>query len=191
MTHEKTITLPDSFEIESRGQAVTIDLTKLPPELLAYAVVHGLRQRISDAASGAAYAAAEGALGKERAKQKANVRAWTSDPDNAAEIASVAREMMKAARDTLESGQWGKVRSGQPGVSAEHVRARQLAANAIKLALRAVNRVKDYTGLTTAEKHARCDAYIEKHPELLEQARAELQAEREIAAQVDLADLGF
>jgi hypothetical protein len=56
----RNINIPACFDVSSRGQAFTVDTSKLSDEILAQAIVHGLTQTIGDAASAAAASAYEG-----------------------------------------------------------------------------------------------------------------------------------
>lgn len=102
---EYTINLPDTLEVTSREQTVTLALDKLPEGLIAKAVLHGLTQKISDAAAGAKRVAEE------------------SD-DMTLEEATVS--LMTAVVETLEGGSWGRERGAGSGISARDRMARKI-----------------------------------------------------------------
>lgn len=189
---EYTINLPDTLEVTSREQTVTLDLRKLDPMLLTQAVTHGLTQKIADAAAGAAQSAARGELGEERFKQKANVKEWTGDEGNWAIIAQEGKRMMELVVERLLEGDWGAVRTGGGGVPAVVVLARQMAGAVIRRGLVARDgNAKVFAGLTTQGKRDLCDKFIGAHPDILGDAQAELDARKEAAKTIDLGDLGL
>lgn len=90
------IELPETFDIASRGKSVTADLTKFSPEIIANLALHGLRQKVADAAASATKAA-EG-----------------TDMD----AASMGKIMMQKVVDALTAGEWTQRVAGD-GASAE------------------------------------------------------------------------
>lgn len=187
------IETPDSLDVQSRGLTVTVDITKLPEDIIAHAVLHGLKQRIADSAAGAAYSACLAAIGTEKAKHKANVSEWTGDESNRMAIAKEGERMMLATVATLEGGDWGVVRTGGGGVDPVRAKARQLAAVDLKLALTARDgNAKAYTGLATAAKHETLDAFIDKaSKDYLADARKAIEDAKQAAKSVDLGELGL
>jgi len=105
---EYTITLPDTLEVTSREQTVTLALAKLPEGLIAKAVLHGLTQKISDAAASAKKIADE------------------SD-DMTVEEATVS--LMTTIVATLEGGSWGRERGAGSGLSARDRMARKIVGD--------------------------------------------------------------
>jgi len=105
---EYTITLPESLEVTSREQSVTLDLSKLDATLVAKAVLHGLTQKVADAAAGAKRVADE------------------SD-DMTVEQATVS--LMQAIVETLEGGSWGRERGAGSGLSARDRMARKIVGD--------------------------------------------------------------
>lgn len=83
-----------NITITSRGQSVTVDTSKLSDEIKSRLFIHGLVQKVSDAASSAAKVAAE-----------------TSSTVEAVTVA-----MMQKAADSLLAGEWA-VRTAGEGVS--------------------------------------------------------------------------
>jgi len=190
---EYTITLPDTLTVESRTKSVDLDLRKMDETVLVKAVLHGLTQKIADAAAGAAQASARTALGEEKFKSKQNVKEWTGDEANWAIIMETGKDMMQAVVDRLLDGDWGVVRSsGGAGVTPLVAKARQLAAQLIKgLLIKRDGNAKAYTGLNVAEKNVMLDKYIAGNESILAQAQKELDAMKTQAESVDLGELGL
>jgi hypothetical protein len=112
---EITITLADTINVESRGQTVILDTTRLTAEIVARAAAHGLRQKIGDAAAGAAMSAAVAAIGnrpESMAKEEYAKRlaAWAKNEGNADAIAAEAGRMMARVRDAIAEGTWAAER---------------------------------------------------------------------------------
>ncbi len=93
-----SITLPDAFQIESRGQTLTVNVNDLKSEIWARAAFHGIKQKIGDSASGAN-----------------NPDNWTDDEkalDNSESGAknpaaqACTKRVMDAAYDRLVDGDW-------------------------------------------------------------------------------------
>lgn len=80
--------LPATFDVAARGKSVTVDMTKLTPAIIGQLVLHGLRQKVADAAASAKKVAEE-----------------SDDPK--ADPADIGKGMMQAVVDSLEAGQWG------------------------------------------------------------------------------------
>lgn len=89
---ETKINLPATHEVSSRGKTVTVDLAKLSPDMIAKLALHGLTQKVADAAAGAKKAAGE-------------------DADDAT-IADTGWNLMDAVAKRLEAGDWGAERGG-------------------------------------------------------------------------------
>lgn len=81
------IEMPATHDVASRGKVVTVDIAKLSPDIVAKLVLHGLTQKVADAAAGAKKAAGDDA-----------------DDDK---IADTAWNLMDAVAKRLESGDWG------------------------------------------------------------------------------------
>lgn len=105
---EYTIELPDMLEVTSRDQTVTLDVKKLGESLIAKAVLHGLTQKVSDAAAGA--------------KRMAD-----DSDDMTVEQATVS--LMTAIVETLEGGSWGRERGAGSGLSARDRMARKIVGD--------------------------------------------------------------
>lgn len=103
-----TITLPEALAITSREQSVNLDVSKLSADIIAKAVLHGLTQKVSDAAAGAKKLAEE------------------SD-DLTVEAATVS--LMSAVVETLEGGSWGRERGQSTGLSERDRMARSVVGD--------------------------------------------------------------
>lgn len=89
---EMKVNLPATHEVSSRGKTVTVDMSKLDADMIAKLALHGLTQKVADAAAGAKKAAGEDA----------------SDET----IADTGYQLMDAVAKRLESGDWGAERGG-------------------------------------------------------------------------------
>lgn len=87
---EMNVNLPATHEVSSRGKTVTVDVAKLDADMIVKLALHGLTQKVADAAAGAKKAAGEDA----------------SDEL----IAEVGYNLMEAVARRLESGDWGAER---------------------------------------------------------------------------------
>lgn len=101
------ITLPSRHDVSSREVSVAVDVTKLSADIIAKLALHGLTQKIADAASGAAGDACAqhfGAGWKEIAK--ADRAAWLATDGGKASVAEFTRSAMESALETLLAGDW-------------------------------------------------------------------------------------
>jgi len=195
-THKVEVVLPKELTVQSRGKEVVVDLAALDPKIIALAVAHGLTQKVGDSAAGAAGSAALGALGTEKAKQKANVKEWTGDEGNWSMIAQEAQRMMQATVDKLASGDWGRIASsgGGTGVSAVVKKARELARFDLKAAMRNAGKdLKQFTDLTAAAQNEKLDAMIAKEGgrDYTGDAQKFLDDAKAAVAAIDFEGLGF
>ena len=104
-TFEFSATIPAALDVASRGQTVTLDLAALPKEVLAQALVHGLTQKIGDAAASALIDAFSAAHDEQtvKASTPAQRKAWgEANPDAVAAHARAALE--KAVHNLKEHG---------------------------------------------------------------------------------------
>ena len=100
------IETPDSLAIVSRKVVATLDITKLNPTIMAQAAMHGLKQKIADAAASAASLAAaedetrtveEVALDlMEKAIRRLCESGWTASREAADPLARWARKIVLA-----------------------------------------------------------------------------------------------
>lgn len=140
-----TIELPNTFNATSRGQAVNIDMAKLSPTIIAQLALHGLQQKVADAASGAKAVAEETGTG----------------------IEAVTLAMMVKAVDSLVAGEWTTRVAGE-GVS-ELTRVQR---SVMKVKVKAKYGAKSaewakFTGLSDGEQNAELDRWFAKNVEKL------------------------
>lgn len=142
------IELPAAITITSRGQSVTLDMTKLTPEIVARLAVHGATQKVSDAASNATKVAA----------------------DSGALVDDVTVSLMSKAVDALLKGEWAQ-RTGGDGVDERTRVARQVTQATVKAKLGATSpEWKAFTGLSDAEQVAKLDEWFADNAEVLTNA---------------------
>lgn len=148
------------IEITSRGVTVTVDTGEMPEAAIEYATRYGFIQCVADAASGAEKIAKE-----------------TGVP-----VADVTRELMERKVDALLRGdiRVGSARTGDP-VKAEAVR---IATEKVKTAVRAKgHKVSEYNSKWYREKALE---FIAKRPEITEQARKNVEANKALEADVEI-----
>lgn len=116
---EMTINLQPEFEVQARGLAVTVDMAQLSENVIAQAVLHGLKQTVADAASNAAGSAYDGARKESEphwkdmdARQK---KSWAVD--HAQMVADEAFALMQKRVDALQEGDWTTRANAAPGMS--------------------------------------------------------------------------
>ena len=113
-----TITTVPTFTVASRGKEVTVDLAKLPTDILAKAALHGIKQKIADAAAGAAKASFRDKAEGESADAWAKAFAVFKDEDvNAPAIAAKGLALMQKALDKLVAGDWTADRESAESMS--------------------------------------------------------------------------
>lgn len=114
---EITITLPDTLTVTARKDAVSVvvDLAKMNAEIVAKAVLHGLKQKIADGAANAKMNACLAVTGNK--KEGEADAAFTERLAKAAkevsfaDVDAEALRLMEKVRDTLEAGAWGVERA--------------------------------------------------------------------------------
>jgi len=85
------LNLPKTFDIAARGKSVTINLENLKDDIIGKLVLHGLTQKVADAAASAKKVAEE----------------------SGGDASDIGKGMMQAVVDALEAGQWGTRVPGQ------------------------------------------------------------------------------
>lgn len=162
-----TIELPDTHTVTSRDLSVTIDLAKLSPELIARAVLHGLTQKIADAAAGAAKIAG---------------------PDG--DVAATGQALMQKVVDQLEAGEWGRQRSAGDGRGAHWRYVRAIVRDALT-----GDNAAGYKAIASDDQAARgayldglFDSLSEDKQALIEAAAKEAHAE-DVARKAKLSSL--
>lgn len=100
------IDIADSFEVVAAGKSVTVPITSLSPEIVGKLVIHGLRQKVADAAAGAKKIAEEAGGDK----------------------GDIAKSLMQGVVDSLVEGKWAQRVAGAPVTDEVKVR-RTIVAN--------------------------------------------------------------
>lgn len=154
------IELPNSYEVGSRGVTVTVDVTKLSPAILAELALHGLTQKVADAASQAKSVAEE----------------------TGATVEAVTLSSMQKAVDSLIAGDWTRRTSGG-GVDEETRIARLVTRQLVKAKFGSKSPDwTTFTGLPVAEQNEKLDAWFAANEEALAPQRdAELARRAEAA----------
>lgn len=147
-----------NITITSRGVSVTVDTSKLSAEIKDRLFVHGLIQKVSDAASGAKGLAAE----------------------TGASVGDITLTMMQKAADSLLAGEWAMRTAGE-GVSEETKVQRSIMRTKVKAKYGAKSpEWAKFTGLTDAEQNAELDRWFAKNAAKLEdEVKAELKRREE------------
>ena len=121
------IQLPDAASFKRAGAERTFALKGLDASIIAELVVHGLTQKVGDAAAGAsAQAYGEGWDDLTREQKKA----WADDPKNAASIEAGGIAAMQKVHDALMAGDWGVKRAAAGGLSGIEKAAFQMFVDA-------------------------------------------------------------
>lgn len=150
------IELPATFDATSRGVAVTIPLGELSAEIIAELVMHGLQQKVADAASAAKSVADE-----------------SGNP-----VEDVTRELMQKAADGLLAGEWTR-RTGGGGVSEEVRIARIVTRKLVKDKFGSKSpEWATFTGLELSEQNEKLDAWFAANEKVLAPERDAEMARR-------------
>lgn len=174
------ISLPNTLDVTSREVTVAFDVTKLTAETITKLVLHGITQKIADAASSAATDAWRGHTGDPKATAAKNAQAieWLNTPAGAKAIGVSTRTMMEKARDALEKNEW-TVRTGLAPVDERTSVERVITRAAMKVSAGAKSPAwKAFDGLPMAEQVAKIDANFAKNRAALEQAVTDELARR-------------
>lgn len=151
-----TIELPETFIVTSRGVECAVDVRALPDAIVMELALHGLTQKIADAASAAAKDLPAG------------------DP----KIAENTSAMMDKARDALVAGEWSRRGTGG-GVSEETLVQRMIMRQTVKAKFGGKSpEWKKFTGLDDAAQIAKLDEWYAANAEALAPAVATKLAER-------------
>lgn len=106
-----SITLPASITVTTRGVSVDVSIASLSADLVAKLALHGLVQKISDAAAGALRVALPKSMEE---STLAEAKAWGKE--NAATVDETAKGLMQKAVDAIIAGTWS-TRAVGSGVS--------------------------------------------------------------------------
>lgn len=133
-----SIELGENIAVTSRERSVTVDVTKLSADIIAKLVVHGLTQKVADAASGAKKIAEE----------------------SGGDVGDVTENLMAKAVDALVAGDWSTRTAGE-GVSIETRVARQITRTMAKAKMGSKSPAwATFTGLSDEEQNAKLDAWF-------------------------------
>lgn len=141
--HKIAIELPETYDVASRGKSVTVRLADLSPDIVAQLALHGLRQKVADAAASAAKASEGTGLA----------------PDEWAKVA------MQKVVDALVAGEWAQ-RTASDGASAE-VRMRRTVLGEM---LRKTDKGKAEWKAHEDDRGEWLDAVFAKQPEKVQAA---------------------
>lgn len=117
-----TFEVPDLYEVTARNGEVVVpvDIAKLSADILAQLLMYGIKQKVTDAASGAANSAALAITGNIRPGESKDAFARRlKDAAISLPVDAVNKEayrMMTKCRDALLAGDWGKERESAPGL---------------------------------------------------------------------------
>ena len=187
------ITLPTTFIVEARkgDVRVPVDVAALTPDIVAKLALHGLKQKIADAAAGAVMSAAVGFEGNKcEGESKEAYLARLAECAKALSTETInaeATRLMEKVRDTLVAGEWGIERAAAGGIDrrlVDFVIAKLGKAFEAQMEGFAAAKVTERRGMVDAwldEKEGRRDKYA------VECDEAEAEAKR--AARVALDDL--
>ncbi|NNW55460.1 MULTISPECIES: hypothetical protein [unclassified Roseobacter] len=81
------LNLPETFDVSAGGSSVTVKVSALTEELIARLVLHGLRQKVADAA--------------------ASAKKLSEADDETRDKMTIAGDLMSKVATTLERGEWG------------------------------------------------------------------------------------
>lgn len=166
---ELIVSLPASHEVSSRHKSVTVSIEKLTPEIVAKLAIHGLTQKIADAAAGAPKAA--GFEGRKTSE--------LSESENE-KVSDFGKALMQKVVDALENGDWGREKSGN-GVDVLTSEIRSLLLPKVK----ATFTKESWKTLSDDEKTAAIDAAFEKQTDETKAkitTAAQTEIERKLAA---------
>lgn len=122
--------------VESRGVTVSLDLGAIPHDVLRQVIVHGIKQKVADAASGATSAIWLEVKGKDAPKPSRDQLAdFVEAHDKAIKDQTLA--LMQKAADALLAGQW-QVRVAGDGTSTKWTEEQSLALDIAKSALQSI-----------------------------------------------------
>jgi hypothetical protein len=148
--------------VTSREQTVEIDLTKLSDEILAQAIIHGLTQKIADAAAGA--------------------KKLSEAEDETRSVDEITYDLMSKVVTQLTNGDWGRTRGAASGLPAWWNEARAAVRDTVKK----LDAAK-YKAATQAERDAMVDAHLEgldeaKRATVEKVAKSRLEMKKQMAA---------
>lgn len=121
--------------ITSRDVALPVELAKIPHDVLRQVLYHGIKQKVADAASGAAMTIWQSVKGKDAPKPSRDQLRDFSEK-HAATIAQETLACMEKARNAMYEGRWQVREAG--GTSTKWTEEQSLALDMAKGALKAI-----------------------------------------------------
>jgi hypothetical protein len=135
------IELPATFDIAARGKSVTVDTSKLTDDIIAKLVLHGLTQKVADAAASAKKVAEE----------------------SGGDASDIGKGMMQAVVTALEAGQWG---TRQPGAAvSDEVKVRRSVVRKLFTAKASDEAKAAFKAMDAAKQAEHLDALFAKQSE--------------------------
>lgn len=125
-----------AVKVESRGITVPVELGKVPVELLQQLVLHGVKQKVADAASGAAMEAWRDIKGESAPKPSRDQMRDFVEGAGRAKTAEYTQAAMEKAAQALYDGKWQVREAG--GTSSRLNDVDAIAHEMAKAALQAV-----------------------------------------------------
>lgn len=124
-----------TVNVESRGVVLPINVAAIPHDVLRQVILHGIKQKVADAASGAAMAVWKSVKGDEAPKPSRDQLADFAEAHDAA-IKETTLTMMQKAADALLEGRWQIRESG--GTVTKWTEEQSVALDMAKSALTAI-----------------------------------------------------
>lgn len=171
----------DKIEVASRGARVVVDPSKFSQEIIANLFAYGVKQKLADAASGAAKLLQDEGLAKD-------------DPGYDAKVEAQTLVMMEKALDALLAGEWS-TRQAAEGISEYQREARIIMRRIVKEKYGAKSaKWKDFIGLSDADQNAKLDELFAANEAKLASAvndeiarkRAAREAKQSLAVDINL-----
>jgi len=175
------INFTNTFVVESRGKSVTITPSALSPEIIRQATLHGLKQKIADAAAGAAQVAYGNDDGWKNLTA-AERREWIAA--NGPKVAETGEALMQKVADQLAAGDWGAERgNGGLGLSTVDKKVISIVRDQIK------PHVEGYKDMSPSERDAAVWEIFGKQDDgwkasIVRKAETILEAEAKAAAEL-------
>ena len=155
------LNLPTSFDVNAGGATVTIDVGALSPGMIEQLVLHGLRQKVADAAAGA--------------------KKVSEAEDETRTKSDIAFDLMSKVKANLESGTWGATR-GEGGAGDGLTDLQRMVVEVATGLIKAADwkaKIKGWADMSTAERRAAKWAILQGNKAL---PKLEEEAARRMAA---------
>lgn len=124
-----------TINVESRGVVLPINVAAIPHDVLRQVILHGIKQKVADAASGAAMAVWKSVKGDDAPKPSRDQLTSFAEAHDAA-IKETTLTMMQKAADALLEGRWQIRESG--GTVTKWTEEQSIALDMAKSALTAI-----------------------------------------------------